>query len=623
MRTGAGNSRQYGLAAATAITVLAGTFALPAIAGAAPAPADPVRETVYVVSGIDSDNDGRQDRIATHISRPATSGGTSKVSSIIQASPYYGEAPSRPTGGRPVPIEANRKPGHFGGWYDDYFIARGYAAVEVDMQGTGLSEGCPGTGGDEDTQSVKAVIDWLNGRAQAERADGTPVAADWSTGNAGMLGVSYDGTLPIAVAATGVPGLKTIVPIGAISSWYDYARAPGIAFHGWGNNYASWLAKLVANSRAMSACAGKFAAMDVDDADGSYVYNAFWQQRNYRDKVASITASVWQVHGQWDDNVKTNQAGPLWTKLAEGGKDRRIWLYDDEHINPFDTDATMIDQLGRWMDFWVNGVDNGALAEPQATVDRPGGVRNTYPSWPASNTSTFGLSGPGNNAAGTLLSTGAGASGAQLLTDDVNLLQKYKTPTPQAAVAGRLAYLTAPFSGEARLSGSASARIAVTATTASTPLNLLVVHYDSANNPVRIVTRGAIDMKNRLSLTSDVPLTPGQQYTPTVVLEPRDYTFPAGSRLGLIVSANNWDYIEPDYSAAKLAVQFGVSTLTLPGTFPAPSACANPAYLASTIYNTDDRVSDKGRNWRAKWWTQGQEPGTTGQWGVWEDLGAC
>ncbi|MEJ3746931.1 CocE/NonD family hydrolase C-terminal non-catalytic domain-containing protein [Actinomycetes bacterium KLBMP 9797] len=116
-------------------------------------------------------------------------------------------------------------------------------------------------------------------------------------------------------------------------------------------------------------------------------------------------------------------------------------------------------------------------------------------------------------------------------------------------------------------------------------------------------------MKNRLSLTSDVPLTPGQQYTPTVVLEPRDYTFPAGSRLGLIVSANNWDYIEPDYSAAELAVQFGVSSLTLPGTFPAPSACVNPAYLASTIYNTGDQVSHKGRNWRAKWYTQGQEPG--------------
>ena len=42
-----------------------------------------------------------------------------------------------------------------------------------------------------------------------------------------MIGVSYNGTLPNAVAATGVEGLETIVPIAAISSWYDYYRANG------------------------------------------------------------------------------------------------------------------------------------------------------------------------------------------------------------------------------------------------------------------------------------------------------------------------------------------------------------------------------------------------------------
>ncbi|MEU5864380.1 CocE/NonD family hydrolase [Nonomuraea sp. NPDC047529] len=38
-----------------------------------------------------------------------------------------------------------------------------------------------------------------------------------------MIGLSYDGTLAEAVAARG-EGLRTIVPEGAISSWYDYAR---------------------------------------------------------------------------------------------------------------------------------------------------------------------------------------------------------------------------------------------------------------------------------------------------------------------------------------------------------------------------------------------------------------
>ena len=39
-----------------------------------------------------------------------------------------------------------------------------------------------------------------------------------------MIGKSYDGTLANGVAATGVDGLTTIVPISAISDWYDYSR---------------------------------------------------------------------------------------------------------------------------------------------------------------------------------------------------------------------------------------------------------------------------------------------------------------------------------------------------------------------------------------------------------------
>ena len=52
--------------------------------------------------------------------------------------------------------------------------------------------------------------------------------ADWTTGSVGMIGGSYNGTLPNQVATTGVEGLDTIVPISAISSWYDYYRANGL-----------------------------------------------------------------------------------------------------------------------------------------------------------------------------------------------------------------------------------------------------------------------------------------------------------------------------------------------------------------------------------------------------------
>ena len=57
------------------------------------------------------------------------------------------------------------------------------------------------------------------------------MTAGWSSGSAAMIGKSYDGTLANGVAATGVDGLKTIVPISAISDWYRYSRMSGVRFN--------------------------------------------------------------------------------------------------------------------------------------------------------------------------------------------------------------------------------------------------------------------------------------------------------------------------------------------------------------------------------------------------------
>ncbi|GLZ76660.1 chitinase [Actinorhabdospora filicis] len=65
-------------------------------------------------------------------------------------------------------------------------------------------------------------------------------------------------------------------------------------------------------------------------------------------------------------------------------------------------------------------------------------------------------------------------------------------------------------------------------------------------------------------------------------------------------------------------------TTTPPTTTPPTGGnCTNPSWDRAKVYNGGNLVSWKGHNWRAKWWTQGEEPGTTGQWGVWEDKGAC
>ncbi|MGR5261199.1 lytic polysaccharide monooxygenase [Vibrio astriarenae] len=37
----------------------------------------------------------------------------------------------------------------------------------------------------------------------------------------------------------------------------------------------------------------------------------------------------------------------------------------------------------------------------------------------------------------------------------------------------------------------------------------------------------------------------------------------------------------------------------------------------SATYIQGDKVNHNGQSWTAQWWTQGEEPGTTGEWGVW------
>jgi predicted carbohydrate-binding protein with CBM5 and CBM33 domain len=60
-----------------------------------------------------------------------------------------------------------------------------------------------------------------------------------------------------------------------------------------------------------------------------------------------------------------------------------------------------------------------------------------------------------------------------------------------------------------------------------------------------------------------------------------------------------------------------------PGPSQPPGGSCGPAWSASAVYTQGATVSHNGRKWSAQWWTQGEAPGSTGQWGVWKDLGAC
>ncbi|MFD7026971.1 glycoside hydrolase family 19 protein [Streptomyces sp. NPDC059917] len=73
-------------------------------------------------------------------------------------------------------------------------------------------------------------------------------------------------------------------------------------------------------------------------------------------------------------------------------------------------------------------------------------------------------------------------------------------------------------------------------------------------------------------------------------------------------------------SAAAVTAALAIALPATPAA--AAAACAGP-WASSSVYTNGMTISYGGHNWQAKWWTQGETPGTTGQWGVWSDQGAC
>ena len=171
-------------------------------------------------------------------------------------------------------------------YYDNYFVPRGYAFLAVDLPGTSRSDGLRGRRrhrGGAGRQGRHRLAQRPGGRAYRERR--RPVDATvWTNGKVGMIGKSYDGTVANAVAATGVAGLKTIVPISAISSWYDYNRVNGMV-----NPKVSSVPSLhtTVNGRPSGTCTAVSHALNSGQAASTGNYNSFWAARDYVTSAAS------------------------------------------------------------------------------------------------------------------------------------------------------------------------------------------------------------------------------------------------------------------------------------------------------------------------------------------------
>lgn len=250
---------------------------------------------------VPSDIDGEDIWMGLHL--PDT---TEPAPVLLFASPYFGFTMGT--------NDVTDRVGAFGNLVEN-FVPHGYAVVGLAARGTGNAGGCNDLMGPKETADLSQAVTWLGTQA-------------WSNGNVAMTGVSYDGSTPWAVASTGNPHLKTIIPISGVPDMYGLmyrngsaeSRGPfllNLLYYG-GNIAVGTMEPERAPQRV--ACPEAIAGTGMAGVAGvtGNDPSGFWQERNRKPGVeASYTGSVFSVQGLQDWNVDPSQVIP-WVDQLEG-----------------------------------------------------------------------------------------------------------------------------------------------------------------------------------------------------------------------------------------------------------------------------------------------------------------
>jgi X-Pro dipeptidyl-peptidase len=467
--------------------------------------------------------------------------------------------------------------------YQNYFLPRGFIFVYAQSLGTGLSTGCPTIGGHEENLAMKAVIDWFNGRGTAFDQNNNPVDPYWTTGATTMIGTSYDGTLPIGAATLGVKGLKAIVPIAGVTSYYEHRRSNG-GVSTIGDSDSLFVNVLTRRNPEVCHYLQPEIARGTDRLTGDY--NFFWHERNMVKDQAKIRAAVFFSHGLNDQNVKMKHPVPLYEALRKRNHPTKIWLNQGGHgdgANSGARQAAWRDALNRFWSHYLFGVDNDAMDGPKAAVQRENGQWVEYADWPVpgARSTTLQLRPSGNNTVGELDAPSKGHHHGypfgfhrgkpvkELIVDDSTINAADLVAAPQSP--NRLVYQTGALTAPVHVSGTPSVSLRLSFNKPAAVVSAMLVDY-KADGTRRIITRGWIDPQNRHSVWFTSPIKAGRhhEYEIDFDLMPHDYEFQVGSRIGLVLLSSDWEGDPPliftlrPPPGTEITVDTAASKLTLP-----------------------------------------------------------
>lgn len=453
-----------------------------------------------------------------------------------------------------------------------YFAEHGYAAVRVDIRGTGDSDGIIT---DEYTPQEQAdaleVLSWI-------------AAQPWCTGRIGMIGYSWGGFNGLQVAAHRPPELGAVVTAYSTDDRYadDCHYMGGCLL---GSDMLKWATYM----RGYNALPPDPRFRDdwrevwrmrlertpafIEPWVTHQVWDEYWVPGSVcRDFAAIETPTL--VVGGWAD-AYTNAV----PRLLEGLEcPVRGIIGPWAHVLPYagvpGPAIGFLAECVRWFDHWLKGVDRGVDEDPtlRAWIEEPVPPASYYAErpgrwveaeWPPSapHEMRFGL-GDGIVDVASPQHTGlaAGVWCANGYEDEL--------PVDQSADdAISACFDLEPLEREVESLGTPVVRLRLSA---DRPLALVAVRLCEVaeNGESTLVSWGMLNLTHRDGRDRPQALEPGEYYDVDVALNVIGHRFARGARLRVAVSQAYWPHAWPSPEPVTLRIDADASELVLPGLDP-------------------------------------------------------
>jgi putative CocE/NonD family hydrolase len=435
------------------------------------------------------------------------------------------------------------------------FVPHGYTVAFVPTRGAGGTDSCADLMGPKERSDLSQAVTWLG-------------TQDWSNGNIGMTGASYDGSTPWNVAATGNPHLKTIVPVSGVHDLFDFLYDRGHNDWRWWffvSGYYHYYGVFYANpwgGRDVDRWAKSLVCDSTDDGLAatveSYLTTAYdrfgyWKERHNDPHILKrYRGSVLLVQGLQDWNVSPDHQHPFINQLAKKGVYVEQMLGQWDHAYPDSGhDAgprgDYADILLQWWDRWLKGnrsADLGSRVEVQdsdlqwrtETAWPPADARRETLYLSADNTLSAA---PRRGGATAILGPGTRNRYFYIISD--NAFVYNDTPIDHYCVDCAMLSTTVK-AREIRLVGMPELELKVTPTGPGgfVAAYLIRVDKDGAWN---LLGWGANDLRFPDGSGTAQPVQPGQEMTLRLPLQPLDAVVHRGEELLLVLDQGHADHM--------------------------------------------------------------------------------